>query len=107
MSEAAAMTTLPADEDYARAVLAIFQARNVKPPQSLRVTDVKAALLAQNMGSPADFDAALEFATGEGWLALAFDRIRLTVSGAEEMQTVVWPLRGSRTVSAGSRAARD
>ena len=40
------------------------------------------------MGRLADFEAALQFATSCGWLALALDWIRLTPPGAEEMQTV-------------------
>ena len=47
------------------------------------------------MGSPADFEAALQHAAGEGWLTRSLDRIRLTTLGAEEMQTVSWPLRGA------------
>ena len=82
------MTTLPADDDYARAVLAIFQARNVRARQCLRVGDVKAAFLVQNMGRPADFEAALDYATSQGWLALGFGMLRLTAPGAEEMPTV-------------------
>ncbi len=82
------MTTLPADEDYARALLSIFRARRIRPPQSLRLAEVRAAFLLKNMGRLADFEAALQFATSRGWLALALDWIRLTPPGAEEMQTV-------------------
>jgi hypothetical protein len=88
------MATLPADEDYARAVLAIFRARKVHERESLRVGDVEAAFLLQNMGRPADFEAALDYATSQGWLARALDRVRLMAPGAEEMETVFWPLRG-------------
>ncbi len=82
------MTTLPADEDYARAVLSIFQARRIRARQSLRVGEVRAAFLRKNMGRLADFEAALQFATSRGWLALALDMLRLTPPGADEMQTV-------------------
>jgi hypothetical protein len=82
------MTTLPADEDYARAVLAIFQAEKVRARQCLRIADVKAAFVARNMGRPADFEAALEYAIGQGWMAPALDMLRLTASGADEMHTV-------------------
>jgi hypothetical protein len=88
------MASLPADEDYARSVLAIFGARHVHARQSLPVSDVEADFLAHNMGRQADFEAALEYATSQGWLALGLDRIRLTGSGAEEMETISWPLRG-------------
>ena len=82
------MPTLPADEDYARAVLSIFQARGVPPRQSLRVGEVKAAFLSHNMGRAADFDAAVDYAASQGWLSVAFGSIRLTPPGDEEMHTV-------------------
>ncbi len=78
----------PGDEDYARAVLSIFQARGVRPRQSLRVGEVKTAFVSHNMGRAADFDAAIEYAESQGWLSVAFDYIRLTVPGDEEMHTV-------------------
>ena len=82
------MARLPADEDYARALLSIFQAKNIRARQSLRIGEVRAAFLLKNMGRLADFDAALQYAMSQGWLGLAFDMIRLTGPGAEEMQTV-------------------
>jgi len=82
------MPTLPAHEGYARAVLSIFQARGVRPRQSLRVGEVKTAFVSHNMGRAADFDAAIEYAESQGWLSVAFDYIRLTVPGDEEMHTV-------------------
>jgi hypothetical protein len=78
----------PGDEDYARAVLSIFRARGVRPRQSMRVGEVKAAFLSHNMGRAADFDAAIEYASSHGWLSVAFDYIRLTAPGDEEMHTV-------------------
>ena len=100
------MASLPADEDYARSVLAIFGARGVRPRESLAVGDVKAGFLVQNMGSPADFEAAVQHATSEGWLTRSLDWIRLTTLGAEEMHTIAWPLRGADPSSAGRRAPR-
>jgi hypothetical protein len=101
------MASLPADEDYARSVLAIFGARSVTPRESLAVSDVKSAFLVQNMGSPTDFEAALQHAASEGWLTRSLDRIRLTTLGAEEMQTVSWPLRGADPRSFGGRTPRQ
>ncbi len=89
------MASLPADEDYARSVLAIFSLKNVRPRESLALGDLKAEFQVQNMGSPADFEAALQHAASEGWLTRSLERIRLTTLGAEEMQTVSWPLRGA------------
>jgi hypothetical protein len=82
------MATLPADEDYARALLSIFNAKKIKARQSLRLSEAQAAFLRQNMGRIADFEAALQYAMSRGWLALALDMIRLTAPGAEEMQSV-------------------
>jgi hypothetical protein len=89
------MPTLPADEDYARALLSIFGARRLLPMQSLRQGDVKATFLAQNMGREFDFDAALDYAISRGWLRAGFGSIRLTTPGDEEVQTI-WPGRGLR-----------
>jgi hypothetical protein len=100
------VASLPADEDYARSVLAIFCARNVRRRESLALSDVSAAFLVQNMGRPADFEAALQHAAAEGWLMRSLDRIRLTTLGAEEMQTVAWPLRGAAPHSSGPRPLR-
>jgi hypothetical protein len=100
------MASLPADEDYARSVLAIFGARGVRPRESLAVGEAKAAFLVQNMGRPADFEAALRHATTEGWLTRSLDRIRLTTLGAEELQTIAWPLRGADAYASGPRAVR-
>ena len=82
------MARLPADEDYARALLSIFLAKHVRARQSLRIGEVRAAFLLRNLGRLADFDAALRYAISQGWLGLALDMIRLTAPGAEEMQTV-------------------
>jgi hypothetical protein len=95
------MASLPADEDYARSVLAIFVLKHVRARESLGYGDVEAEFLAQNMGGRADFEAALAHAASEGWLTRALDRIRLTTLGAEEMRTVSWPLRGSAPLSSG------
>ena len=82
------MPTLPAHEDYARAALSIFQARGVRPRQSMRVGEVKAAFLSQNMGRAADFAAAIQYAESQRWLSVAFDYIRLTEAGDDEIHTV-------------------
>ncbi len=100
------MASLPADEDYARSVLAIFGIWNVRPRESLALDDLMGAFLVQNMGTPADFEAALQHAAAEGWLARSLGNIRLTSLGAEEMQTVSWPLRGADPLSPGPRTLR-
>jgi len=100
------MASLPADEDYARSVLAIFVLKHAHARESLPYADVEAEFLAQNMGGRADFEAALAHAASEGWLTRALDRIRLTTLGAEEMRTVSWPLRGSALLSCGPRPHR-
>ena len=79
------MARLPADEDYARALLSIFKARRLRARQSLPLSEARAAFLGRNMGRLADFEAALDYATSRGWLAPALDMVRLTPPGAEEM----------------------
>ena len=53
------MAALPADEVYAMAILTIFRARDVRPGQSLRASQVSAEFPARNMGRAADYEAAL------------------------------------------------
>jgi hypothetical protein len=89
------MPTLPADEDYARALLSIFGARRLLPQQSLRLDDARASFLRQNMGRAHDFEAALDYATLRGWLWAGFGSVRLTRPGDDEMQTI-WPGRGDQ-----------
>ena len=79
------MARLPADEDYARALLSIFRARKVRVRQSLRLSEARAEFLFRNMGRAGDFEAALDYAVSRGWLALALDMVRLMAPGAEEM----------------------
>lgn len=86
------MPTLPADEDYARALLTIFSERGLLAQQSLRLDETKAAFLAKNMGRAADFEAALDYAVIRGWLLAGFGSLRLTQFGDEEMQ-MIWPGR--------------
>ena len=94
------MATLPADEDYARAVLSIFQGRGVRPRQSLCVGEVKAAFLRHNMGRAADFDPAIEYAARRGWLSVAFDSIRLASPGDEDYARAVLSIFQGRGIRA-------
>jgi hypothetical protein len=82
------MASLPADEDYARALLWVFHAKKIRVQQSLRVADARASFLVLNMGRLADFEAALDHAIKRGWLNLAFDMARLTPKGLEEIRTM-------------------
>ena len=79
------MTTLPADEDYAMAMLTIFRARDLRPGQSLRAGEVIADFLAGNMGRAADYEAALKYSAEQGWLTIELERIRLTKAGFAEI----------------------
>ena len=79
------MARLPADEDYARALLSIFSTRQYHDRRSLRLSEAQAAFLGRNMGRLADFEAALEYAMHRGWLARALNSVRLTAPGVEEM----------------------
>jgi len=87
------MPRLPADEDYARALLSIFSASGLRPLQSLGLDEVRAMFLDRNMGRASDFEAALDYAASLGWLWSGFGRVRLTAPGDEEMQTI-WMGRG-------------
>ena len=87
------MPRLPADEDYARALLSIFSACGLRPLQSLGLDEVRATFLERNMGRASDFEAALDYAVSLGWLWSGFGRVRLTAPGDEEMQTI-WTARG-------------
>ncbi len=82
------MAKLPADEDYARALLSILQAKHIAVRQSMRIGEAREAFLRHNMGRPFDFDAALEYAESQNWLRAGFGTMRLTGVGDEEMQTV-------------------
>jgi len=79
------MTTLPADEDYARSFLTIFQGKHVRATQSLQSTHVKAEFLSHNLGRGADYEAAVEYAVSQGWITLQLGRIRLTEAGFAEI----------------------
>jgi hypothetical protein len=79
------MTTLPADEDYARALLTIFDTEKVRPGQSLRAASLSVEFSARGMGRTADYEAALTYALDQGWLTLEFGMARLTKAGFAEI----------------------
>jgi hypothetical protein len=79
------MTTLPADWDYAKALLSIFDDAHVRPGQSLRAGDVQLLFQRRNMGRENDYRAALEYSLDLGWLASEWGRLRLTKAGFEEI----------------------
>ncbi|MGO8797619.1 MAG: hypothetical protein ACLQE9_11200 [Roseiarcus sp.] len=78
------MTTLPADEDYAKAILAIFQARGVRPRQTLNAEQVESEFVARHMGRRPDYEAGLDYAMDRHWLTLELNAIRLTEAGRDE-----------------------
>ncbi|MGO4872815.1 MAG: hypothetical protein ACLPGW_19790 [Roseiarcus sp.] len=75
------MTKLPADEDYAMAVLSIFGALNVHAGESLQASRVGVEFQVRNMGRASDCEAALIYAVEQGWLHIELGRIRLTAAG--------------------------
>ncbi len=79
------MATLPADEDYAKAILTIFRSKDVRAGQSLRASQVSGEFLARNMGRAADYEAGLQYSADQGWLTLELEMIRLTKPGYAEM----------------------
>ena len=70
------MPRLPADEDYARALLSIFSASGLRPLQSLGLDEVRAMFLDRNMGREFDFDAALDGAQVVMMLRLQQERMQ-------------------------------
>ena len=78
------MPTLPADEDYAKSILAIFQAKRVRPGQTLRASQVEAEFVANHMGAQSDCEAGLRYAIHRRWLRLDLNMIRLTDAGLDE-----------------------
>jgi hypothetical protein len=78
-------TCLPANEDYAKAVLSIFSSSHLRPGETLRAEQVSEAFRARNMGTADDYEDALKYAVDRGWLKLQFGMIRLTTVGFAQM----------------------
>ncbi len=79
------MSSLPADEDYAKSLLTIFSAHRLRPGQSLKAREVSQEFLARNLGRPFDYQAALDYSEEQGWVRRELDWIRLTRVGWSEM----------------------
>jgi hypothetical protein len=79
------MTTLPADEDYARALMTIFADDRLRAGQSLPAAALRRLFGDRNFGAAVDYQAALDYAIEQRWLALALDRVRLTADGFAEL----------------------
>jgi hypothetical protein len=80
-----AMTMLPADEDYARALMALFADARTRPGESLSAGRLGHDFIERNFGRAADYDAALAHAVERGWVKIALDRLRLTPAGFAEI----------------------
>jgi hypothetical protein len=61
------MATLPTPEESARAILAIFKSKNVRPNAVLMAGQVNLQFLTSG-GTAADYKAGLEYACERGWL---------------------------------------
>ena len=77
-------TMLPADEDYARALLALFAAAGTRPGESIPAGRIGHDFVERNFGRVADYEAALAHAIERGWVKIALDRLRRTPSGFAE-----------------------
>ena len=77
-------TALPANEDYARAILSIFAANHIRPGQTLRADQVCEAFRRSKMGRLDDYEDALRYAVDHDWLTLQAGMIRLTSVGFAE-----------------------
>jgi hypothetical protein len=79
------MATLPADEDYAMGLLTIFSAHAVRPGESLSAAEVGREFVLRNLGRPFDYDAAVAYSEGRGWIRCELGWLRLTGCGFSEM----------------------
>ena len=75
---------LPADEDYARALMALFAAAGTRPGESLPAGRIGSEFVERNFGRAEDYQAALAHAVERGWVKVALDRLRLTSAGFAE-----------------------
>jgi hypothetical protein len=78
------MPILPADDDYAHSVLALFRVRRLHARQSLQLRDAREDFLARRFGYDPDFSAAVAYAVASGWLTLEGGWLRLTERGDAE-----------------------
>ena len=76
---------LPADEDYAKGLLTIFSAHAVRPGESLRASEVSREFLMRNLGRAFDYDAAVTYSEGRGWIRRELGWLRLTGGGYADM----------------------
>jgi hypothetical protein len=74
-------TALPANEDYAKAILSIFGASRVGPGQTLSEKEVSETFQARRMGRPVDYQDALQYALERKWLTVQLGMVRLTAAG--------------------------
>jgi hypothetical protein len=74
-------TALPANEDYAKAILSIFGEARFRPGQTLSEKQVSEAFQAKKMGRRVDYEDALKYAVEREWLTLQLGMIRLTAAG--------------------------
>jgi hypothetical protein len=78
-------TALPANEDYAKAILSIFSMSHVRSGQTLKAEKVREAFHAGKMGRPVDYEDALQYAVEHNWLTVQVGMIRLTSAGYAQM----------------------
>jgi hypothetical protein len=73
------MTTSPAPEQSATAILDIFKSQNCIAGDPLKISYVKAQFL-ENHGSVAQYDAGLMYAEDNGWLEVSPGRDMFTLT---------------------------
>ena len=86
--EVAAMTSLPADEDYARAVLSIFKARRMSAAPVASPGRGEDGLSAQEYGSPRRFRGGAAVRDEPGLAGARAGHAPPDAPGDEEMQTI-------------------
>lgn len=78
------MATLPADEDYARALICVFVERHMRVGQTLPEHEAHDRFVASGYGYDFDFHAAVDYALSQGWISRDLDRLRLKRAGLDE-----------------------
>jgi hypothetical protein len=74
-------TALPANEDYAKAILSIFASSRVGPGQTLSEKRVSEIFQTRKMGRLVDYQDAMQYALEHKWLTLQLGMVRLTSAG--------------------------
>ena len=79
------MAEVPFSDESARAILAIFAARNVRGGEILMAGAVNISFLSNPRHRAEDYAAGLSYAIEKGWVTVEGNMIRLTETGFKEL----------------------